>query len=146
VTEREAIEAIYGQWESAWESLHPPSQSDPAHVPFTFRNESYSPDALGQLGAWARISVIHTVAEQITFGDVGTRKFERRGNVFVQLFAPVAEGVGTLADLAQDARTCLEGMRLGELNLKSARTVEGTEDGRWAMSSVVVEFRYTDTR
>lgn len=146
MTEREAIEAIYEQWESGWETLHPASQADPAHVPYTFRNEAFTPDTLGSLGAWARLSVIHTRAEQITFGDVGTRKFERRGNVFVQLFAPIDQGVGVLADLAQDVRATLEGQRLEELNLKAARTEELPEDGGWAAVVVVVEFRYTDTR
>lgn len=145
MNERQAIEAIYGRWESAWQAIHPAIASDPAFVPYTFRNEAFTPDQLGVLGSWARVSVIHTSAEQITFGDVGTRKFERRGSVFVQLFAPIGSGVGKLADLAHDVRGALEGRRLGDLNLKAARTVEVPEDGRWAMSTVVVEFRYVET-
>lgn len=146
MTEREAIEAIYEQFESGWEALHPASPTDPAYVPFCFRNEAFLTDALGALGAWARLVVNHTTGEQASMGSVGARKFERYGNVMVQLFAPVGSGVGTLADLAEDARTVLEGIRLGALALHAGRTQEAPDDGAWAMSVVVFEFRYTRTR
>lgn len=146
MTEVQAIEAIYEQWEAGWQALHPALQSDPQYVPFAFKGEHFTPDQLGALGAWARVSVAHTSAAQITFGSSGTRKFERRGNVFVQLFAPVGAGVGLLARLASDARTVLEGVRIGELNLHAARTEEMPDESQWASSTVVVEFRYVETR
>ena len=146
MTEREAIEGILETFESGWETLHPASVSDPDCVPWTTKNEDFDETQLGVLGAWARIAIIHTSAEQITQGLAPVRKFERRGNVFVQLFAPVAAGVGLLADLAQDVRTVLEGQRVGALNLAAGRTQEGAEDARWAMVSVVIPFRYVDQR
>lgn len=146
MTEREAIEAILETWESGWETLHPVATTDPACVPWTTTNEDFQADQLGALGAWARVSIIHTTADQVTMGDVGTRKFDRRGNVYVQLFAPVGSGVGLLADLAGDVRSVLEGVRLSGLTLHAGRTQEGAEDSRWAMHTVVIGFRYTDTR
>lgn len=145
MTEKQAIEAIYEQWESGWEALHPASPSDPDHVPFSLRNEADNP-APGALGAWARVSVIHTTAEQVTQGSAPNRKFDRRGNVFVQLFAPLNAGVALLAELADDVRTALANRGLGELNLYEGRTVEVPEDGIWAMTTVVIPFRYTDMR
>lgn len=146
MTEREAIEAIYQQWQSGWEAIHPNIVGDPARVPYTFMREDFSADSLGVLGTWARVSVAHTTAAQITFGNVGTRKFERRGNVFVQLFAPVGQGVGLLATLAGDARKVLEGKRLGELNLNAARTEEIPDESTWASVTIIVPFRYGETR
>jgi hypothetical protein len=146
VTEREAIEAILQRWEDEWEALHPADTGDLDCVPWYAGNEAHDPADLGALGAWARINVIHTVAEQTTHGSAPSRKWERRGNIFVQLFAPIDAGVGLLAELADDVRTALEGFRSGALCTYGGRTQEGAEDGVWAMSTVVVSFRYTETR
>jgi hypothetical protein len=146
MTEIEAINAILSQWKTGWQALHPTSESDPQYVPWTTTNEDFAPDQLGALGAWARISVQHTAAEQATMGSAPSRKFERRGNVFVQLFAPKNNGVALLATLAEDVRTVLEGGRLGEVNIYAGRTVELPEDGVWAMATVILPFRYTRTR
>ena len=136
MTEREAIEAILEQWKTGWEAAYPA-------VPWTTRNEQFTTDGLT---SWVRITVSHTTSDQTTCGSAPSRKFERRGNVFVQLFAPVDAGYGTLADYAQTVRTVLEGVRLEELNLYAARTEEQPTDGAWAMATVVVPFRYTQTR
>lgn len=146
MTEAEFIETVYEQWESGWEDLHSADPSDPSHVPFTFKSEAFSTDQLGELGAWIRISIIHTAAEQTTSGTAPNRKFERRGNVWAQLFAPQGSGVGLLATLAGDVRTVLEGMRLGEANLYAGDTREGSDEPTWATSTVVIPFRYTETR
>ena len=146
VTELEAINAILSRWKTGWEALHPSSLSDPQYVPWTTTNEDFAPDQLGALGAWARISVQHTVAAQTTMGSAPNRKFERRGNVFVQLFAPKNAGVALLATLAEDVRSALEGERVNGLNVYAGRTIEVPEDGAWAMSTVVLPFRYTRIR
>ena len=112
MTEREAIEAILGQWKTGWASAYP-------SVPWTTRNEQFTTDGLT---SWVRITVSHTTSDQTTCGSAPSRKFERRGNVFVQLFAPVDAGYGTLADYAQTVRTVLEGVRLDGLLLYAART------------------------
>lgn len=148
VTEREAIEAILDQWKTGWEALHAGSASptDPpaaTAVPWTTRNEQFDTDGLT---SWVRIAIIHTTADQTTVGSAPNRKFERRGNVFVHLFAPVDAGYGTLADYADDVRTVLEGKRLDGLLLYAARTEEQPTDGTWAMATVVIPFVYVDTR
>jgi hypothetical protein len=146
VTELEAIQAILGQWETGWDALHPQDTDDPDCVPYTYTNESFSTDQLGDLGAWARVSIIHTSASQLTQGSAPYRKWERRGNVFVQLFAPINQGAATLAELSDDVRTALEGHRLENLNLYEGRTEEVPDDGAWSRRVVVVRFRYVDTR
>ncbi|RPH64990.1 MAG: hypothetical protein EHM89_00175 [Acidobacteria bacterium] len=146
MTEREAIEAILVHWEDEWEALHPEDTSDPDCVPWYAGNEAHETSELGALGAWARINVIHTAAEQTTMGSAPSRKFERRGNIYVQLFAPIDAGVQLRAELADDVRTAMEGFRVDELRTYAGRTEEGVEDGVWSMAVVIVPFAYTDTR
>ena len=151
MTEREAIEAILLRWQDEWEALHPSPvmPTDPLdldHVPWTTGNEAFASDALGVLGAWARIHVIHTSADQTTQGSAPSRKFERRGQIYVQLFAPIDAGRALLAELADDVRTAIEGVRAGDLRTYAGRTEELPDDGAWAMTVIAIPFAYTDTR
>jgi hypothetical protein len=143
VTEAEANLAILQQWEAGWGALH---GAGAEYVPTTYDNEAYEKDDLGALGAWARVSLRHSVRSQRTMGSAPYRKFESRGYVFVQIFAPIDNGRALRSRLADDVRTVLEGQRLGELLLHEATTRDEREDGVWSMSTIVVEFRYTDTR
>lgn len=134
MTEREAIEAVLQRWNDGWTTLHP-------EIPWTTRGEVFSSEA-----SWARISVQHSTAEQTTMGSAPSRKFERRGNIFVQLFVQENQGAGALADLAEDVRDVLEGQRLDGLTIYAGRTEEAPSDGVWAMAAVVLPFRYTHER
>lgn len=147
MTESEFKQAVLAQWESVWNPLHLISSSDPQYVPYTYTNEDFETDALGALGAWARVTILHTTRQQITMGSSPHRKYECRGNVFVQLFAPAGqEGSLLLSSLADDARTALEGLRLLDCVLHEGRTEEGAEDGVRTMVSVIFPFRYVETR
>lgn len=146
MTEAEATQAILEQWEDGWDPLHPEDPSDPEHVPYTYTNEAFTSDALGDLGAWARVTVRHSTANQASMGSAPNRKFDRRGVVIVQLFAPIDAGTLLLAELADDVRTALEGYRSGELLLHEGATSDIPDDGAWAQKSVTIQFRYTDTR
>lgn len=134
MTERQAIEAIYQLWLDSWPTLRPT-------VPYTFANEIFESAA-----SWARLSLIHTTSRQMTMGAAPSRRWERNGYVFVQLFAPPDAGRGALADLAEDVRVALEGKRALEINLYAAATNETPTDGAWAMTAVSVPFRYVQTR
>lgn len=146
MTEVEAIQAILERWEDGWDVIHPTDPAAPAHVPYTYTSETFRPDELGDLGAWCRVSIIHTSAQQLTMGSSPNRKWERRGNAIVQVFAPLDRGRLLASELADDVRAVLEGQRLGDLLLYEGRTEEGGEDGAWWMVAVVVSFRYTDHR
>lgn len=134
MTEREAYEAIYQRMDDTWPGLQPA-------VPYTFDNEVFESAA-----SWARVSVNHTVSQQVTMGAAPNRKFHRQGNVMVQLFSAANAGRGTLADLAASVRTVFEGQSLSGLHLYAASTNEVPTDGVWAMSVVVIPFRYSETR
>jgi hypothetical protein len=146
MTEAEATQLILARWEDEWDILHPPDGGDPAYVPYTYTSEGFATDALGDLGSWVRLTIRHTTSKQLTQGSAPYRKWERRGLILVQLFAPIDQGVGALATLAGDVRTCLEGYRAEDLNLYEATTADEREDGVWAMKTLSIRFRYVETR
>lgn len=147
MTESQAIEAILARWMEGWLPLHPSDPEDPNHVPFTFGNESFKTDELGVLGAWVRVSIFWTGAEQTTQGTAPYRKWERRGTVSVQIFGPPNKGTSLLARLATDARTVLQGRRLDdtELNLFEGASEKGTDEVAWAAQSVSFRFSFEET-
>jgi hypothetical protein len=152
VREAQANETILERWDSEWEALHPgsrpPSNTALATcVPWNARGESFQPDQLGPLGAWARVVTRHSSANQTTQGRAPSRKFERRGSIYVSVFAPINSGTALITSLADDVRTVFEGQTLGGVLIVGAgRTEEADEDGVWTSSVVILPFRYTETR
>lgn len=144
VTEAQAYEALLEQFATKWEDLHPDADAA-TRVPYTFADEPFTPDALGTLGAWARLTVEPTTSEQATFGQAPYRKFERRGAVFVQLFAPLGEGSGKILQLVEDVREVFEGMRISEINLFAA-SARRIDDPAWTARVVTIPYRLLATR
>ncbi len=143
MTEAQAIEAILQRWETGWLVLHPASPHAD-HVPYVFDNEVLEAPAL-----WARVTVIGATRRQATMGPNGGRRFEDRGNIFVQLFGAIDAGDRPLALLAADVRTVLEARRIG--TPADIVTYEGTSrpspsDGRWAMRTVTVPYAVDEQR
>lgn len=138
MTELEAVTAILTRFEDQWTTLQP-------GVSYFFGNE------VGEAtSSWARVTVRHTVRDQVTHGIKPHRKFETRGVIFVQLFAPLNAGVGALADLCDDARVVFEGESIAvgaeSVNLYGGTTNNLDDDGTWNMATVTIPFRYTETR
>jgi hypothetical protein len=156
MTELEAINAIYttliAGWETAPLGLHardattyPAVASDPKYVPLALKNETFAPAQLGAMGAWVRATIRWSVAEQTTQGRAPIRKYERRGFVIVDLFAPLNEGTAKLALLAKDVRTVLQGLNIDGLNIFVGESRNGPDDPDWATQSVVFLFAFEET-
>ena len=139
MTEAQAVEAILETWKAGWDILHP------ADCPVTFENEAFT-----SVSQWARVTIVHTDRRQMTLGPVGSRRFETRGRVAIQLFADLDQGIGRTATLNGDARAVLEGKTIvvGNENvaLFGGATTNLPTDGRWSMSVVNVPFFYTEVR
>ncbi len=154
MNESQAHQAILDLWEDGWDELHPQDVDDPDYVPYTYDNESFTTDALGELGAWVRVTIQHSTRRQTTMGSAPYRKWENNGRVFVQIFTPVDQGRALKSSLADDVRTVLEGKRMEDMRTHEAvtrgeawfATGPSSEDGVWAQSTVVVSFVYTETR
>lgn len=135
MTEAEAIEVVLQRWVDVWPGLQPT-------VPYTFDNEIFD-----SVAAWVRVSIAHRAREQATMGGEGTRIFDTRGEIVVDLYGDIDHGRRPLALLADSVRAVLEVRRIGDLLVTYAgATRELPTDGRWSRSSVVVPFRYYETR
>lgn len=139
MNEQQATDAIEQFWLDNWPVQQPA-------VPFTFGNEVFE-----SVETWCRLTIVSSTGKQTTMGAPGTRKFERRGNIVVQLFGSIGIGDQQLATLADSVRTVLESARIGVQYSPPVLTYEGVSrpgpsDGRWAMRMVVVPYLFIETR
>lgn len=144
MTEAQATEAILEAWEDGWGELHPNDPLDPDYVPFTLDNEAFT-----AVPNWVRVTIVNTVRTQTTSGPKGTRRFEQRGRIAVQLFASVDAGSKPIAELADDVREVFEGEAIvvagQEIALFEAESRPIPTDGAWNMALVTIGYCYTAT-
>ena len=137
MTEAQAIETLWQTWKAGWAIKHPEIDS-------FFENEGAAAET-----TYARISVRHTTGAQTSIGPPGSRRFERRGNLMVQLFAPTDQGRGYISGLADDVRSIFEGGSFGSgdpVRCYGGRTQEVPTDGNWYMVVVVIPISYFERR
>lgn len=140
MTEAQAVEAVFERWTTQWAILHP------ADVPYTLDNEAFTaPDK------WARVSMVISTRNQVSLGPPGTRRFETRGNIAVQLFGAVDSGAHELAALCDDVRTVFEGQLIAVTSSDNVNCYAGTTrpvatDGRWFMRLVTIAVMFYEQR
>lgn len=158
MTELEAVNGIYGTliagWETAPAGLHardaagyPDRALDPKYVPLALKNEKKSVSDLGLLGAWARATIRWSQAPQTTQGGPDVRTYEPSGFIFVDFFGPTDAGVAWAAQLSDDVRSILRGIRVGdtELCIYEGESRNGPDAPDWATQSVVFKFSFEQT-
>jgi hypothetical protein len=134
VTEAAAIELVLAQFATQWAALQPT-------IPFVLENE-----AMSAADTFALCTVTHTAGAQISQGNTGNRRVERKGFIFVKLHAPVDVGRRQTSQLADTARTIFECVTLAAspepVTVLAGETIEVGVDGRWYMTMVRFPFRY----
>jgi len=132
----DAREAIYATFVAAWGTTSA----------LTLDGEAFSPPA----GApFVRLAVRHTGSQQESLGDVGNRKFNRVGSVFVQVFAPKDQGARVADQLAHAARAILEGTHFSgsDIRIFAAATRElGPDEDGYYQVNVEAAFDYTERK
>lgn len=133
---REVQEALYQRWKAGW--VNGP---DPL-TPFVFENKSFAPP----VAPWARFSVKRMPGGTGTLGNIGNRKMDRVGMVFVQLFEPPGGGTGRISDLGEFAAGLFENCRIEPHDIRFSAVEPGQasdiENGRWWGLSVEGRFDY----
>ena len=97
--------------------------------------------------AWVRFSMRHTLSEQASLsGAGGTRRYEKFGTVFVQVFTPLTTGSLVLAEeLAAVAKSAFEGVStVNGIWFTGARISEVGPDSSWFQMNVSANFRYDE--
>lgn len=95
---------------------------------------------------WARATVRHLTGRQASLAsDVGTRRFESKGFVWVQVFAPIGDGstaalvaAQAIVDAYRDAKT--------SVLFRNVRLEEQGDDGAFNQISVKADFEYDAVR
>lgn len=93
MTELEAAQTIYRHWLDKWQGKVT-----------TFEGEVASSSLCG----WCRISIRFTLSIQDTLGNVGSRRYQRKAAVNIQIFEPIG-GVEKVLKSAIEAKNVFEG-------------------------------------
>ncbi|MCH9665878.1 MAG: DUF4128 domain-containing protein [Gammaproteobacteria bacterium] len=113
-------------------------------TPMAYDNETFDGQINGE--PWIRLSVRHTVSAQDSLGSVGNRRYQREGNVFVQIFTASDSGTKRADELAQQARSILEGTRISTIRFNDVQITEIPSDGLWYNIVVEAAFRYDERK
>lgn len=102
----------------------------------------------GTASPWARVTVIHADGSQASLASaLGTRRWNRTGNIIVQVFIPVGQGLSegyTACKILMDA---LEGASTAHgVWFRRCRVREIGPDGAWYQFNVSAEFTYDEVK
>lgn len=132
-TVNESRVSIYNRFNTLWTN----------GIEFTLDNEKFTPpiDA-----SWVRLSVRNTDAGQETLGNIGSRKFERKGSIIVQVFTSTNSGVVTSDSLCLQAQNIFEATSFeGVICNNSVIREVGVSDGYY-QQIVEINFSYNEIK
>jgi hypothetical protein len=105
-------------------------------------NQPFVPPETGEGVKWVRISVIFNDGFQSSLGIVGNRKFEKQGNLFMQIFTPIGHATNDNDELVENSLNLFEGGRIGDLWFNNGRVVTVGPDGEWYQQNAVLDIIY----
>lgn len=139
LTLNQAREAVYLQFKTNWDILHPGAL-------YFFENLAGATPTVDAY--WSRVTMRSLDDRQDTLGAPGTRQYRREAAVWVQLYGPLNVGTLELDTLAHDVRTIFEGTSFGGIDGVGAVRVTplGNENSKWYEVAVVCPITYYETR
>ena len=116
-----------------------------ATVPYVLGDEYFDPSGLDK--TWIRI-VARMATSRQTLGNAGSRRFTRRGLLFIQVFSPSESGTFEGEDIARqllglyesvtfDGVCCMTGVIFG---------VPNGNDAKWNQIQLNIDFIYHETK
>ena len=140
-TAAEAEQIILRHWLDNWVI------GSQARTPTAFEEEQIPNDVSVGETEWAYVFIQDIGSPQQTLGIPGNRRFLRKAQVNVNLYVPQGRGIRVALDLAHEARTIFEGVRLSPLkNFKRADIVRVGPKPPEYQVSVLCPFEYTETK
>lgn len=135
-TINEAREILQEAWVAAWGTT----------TPYVFDNEAFKEPSTPI--PWARFSVRNIGRVQHTLGgsEQKQRIFESDAFVYIQIMAPVNQGMAGGASLAQAARDVFEGKRFGEVVCFEGLVKEARPDGKWYVTLAQIKVQYYEKK
>ena len=138
MTADEARDAILAVFKAAWDTTSVPA------------NVVYSDKAGGEpfgASAWARVVLRHATGRQSSLSDaVGQRRWTSVGTLWVQVFAPVGDGMVTAYGLATVVLNAYRAAPPGAVWYRNPRLQETGSSGNFEQVNILVDFSYDDVR
>ena len=135
MTTNEARDALYKQFLNNWAPV-------PA-VPVVFENEKAKKEDVPE---YVYVSVKHAGGGQETMGPVGSRKFIRRGVVFVQIYGPLDGGLKRFDELGKMARDIFEAKNISGVQTNDGEYREPIPYSGKQRAQVTVSFWYEEQK
>lgn len=132
MTPQEAVDVMLGVFLAAWAPRAAVYSDVPAEVPTT------------QV-PWARPVILHATSDHTLANDVGARRFDAMGLLWIQTFAPVGDGN---VNGYQNAQLLLNAYRDARVAVwfRNIRLEEMGRDGVFSRYDIKADFEYEDVR
>jgi hypothetical protein len=141
MTANEAVDAMLAVFKTAWGALGTPPGSFPALYP----DVPGSPPTTETV--WARVTVRHAAGRTRSLtGGLGTQRYVNTGFVWVQVFAPVGDGLVAGRDASQAIVNAYRDARISVLFRNVRGPLEQGCEGAFERFDVKAEFEYDDVR
>lgn len=112
-------------------------------TPFTLDNDDFTePDGV----PWTRLTVRGIGGGQTSLGKVGNRRYDRLGQIVINIFTPVEEGTSRGDILAQEALDLFEGTRFNGVVVNNAVIQEIGAKDTWYQINVTASFEYYEIK
>lgn len=133
----DAVDTILGVFKGVWDTY-------PGAPLAVYQDNPGAPSGVDKL--WARATVQHApTSTQTLAGAVGTRRFDARGFVWVQVFAPLGDGLTGARTAAQAIVNAYRDARLA-VWFRDVNLIEMGGDGAFSRVDVKANFEYDDVR
>lgn len=110
--------------------------------------EGIHEDLTDQTEPWARVVLRHFGGRQASLAEFsGVARWERTGQIFVQVFTPMGEGLTRNLTLCKTVVDAYEGTRTaGGVWFRNIRPTEIGPDGQWFQTNVTIDFEYDEIK
>lgn len=132
----EARDAMLGVFKAAWDATgFKVTYTDvPAQVPADNK-------------VWARVVVRHALGDQASLtGGLGTTMYDRKGTLWIQVFAPPGDGSVAGYAASQLLVNAYQAAKFPVLWFRKVRMTEAGRDGGFERFDVKSDFEYHDVR
>ena len=136
-TFEEARQEILTTFKTAWDTT-----GHPAYY------ENIREDLTSSVEPWARVTLRHVTGRNASItGGIGNQRFERTGNLMVQVFVPTGEGLTEGLTLAKVVADAFEGVSTASgVWFRNTRVNEIGSEGSWFQINVIVDFLYDEVK
>jgi len=151
-TEEQAIDHMLGTFKTAWDDGSSGWVSVLAAEPEIVWDNVDTQNADQRSAPWLRVFTRHFEGPgQRTFGGTNNRVFTRTGQLIVDVFVPIGEGLLIGRRLAKIARDAFEGKSANGAGsaiwFRNVSVVErGVDRERWFLVQVLAEFEYDEVK